>query len=87
MDGRVARKLSRCGQQFYMDFGFLRASTEDYARPNEKNDRVVESFDRYNSYLLIVDEVSRHVWIFLCKSKVPPVEIVSLFLEVFDLKE
>ena len=65
--GSVARKLPRCGQRFYVDFGFLRASTEDYARPNEKGNRVVESFDGLNLYLLIVDEVSRHVWIFLCK--------------------
>ena len=58
---RVARKLSLCGQRFYADFGILRASTEDYARPNEEDDRVVASFDEYNSSLLIEDEIACHI--------------------------
>jgi hypothetical protein len=44
-------------QQFYMDFGFLRASNHDYtSRPDKSTDRIVESIDGYTSYLLIVDE-------------------------------
>jgi hypothetical protein len=35
---------------------------------------------------LIVDEVSHHVWVFLCQSKEPPVEIVSDFLLVYSHK-
>ena len=35
----------RAGARFYCDFGFLRASTSDYAKPDEDEDRVVKSFD------------------------------------------
>jgi hypothetical protein len=66
-----------------MDFGFLRASNPDYSRPDKSNDRIVESIDGYTSYLLIVDEFTRHVWVFLCNSKEPPIDIVNLHLDVF----
>ena len=83
---RKARKLPLCGQRFYADFGFLRASTDDYARPSDDEDRIVQSFDGFNSYLLLVDDVSSHVWVFLCKSKEPPTDTVSQFLAVFGLE-
>lgn len=63
-----------------MDFGFIRASNNDFSGPNIKKDRVVESFDGYNLYLLVVDEVSKHSWIFLTKSKEPPVELTKIFI-------
>lgn len=56
--GRQARRLPLVGKCFYVDFGFIRASTSDYSKPDPKRDRIVESFDGYNSYLLIVDEAS-----------------------------
>ena len=55
----------------------------NFSRPTTANDRIVESFDGYNSYLLIVDELSRYTWIFLTKSKEPPVEICQLFMKEF----
>jgi hypothetical protein len=67
---------------FYMDFGFMRASTMDYARPNKSTDRVVSSYDGYTSYLLIIDEASRYGWVFLTKSKDPPLYIVWAFLRL-----
>jgi hypothetical protein len=57
-----------------MDYGFMRASNEDYTKPSTKTDRVIESFDGYTSYLLIVDEVSKYTWIFLMKTKDPPIK-------------
>ena len=63
-----------------MDFGFMRASESDYSRPDKTKDRIVQSFDGYSSYLLIVDEASRFVWIFLTASKEPPLDIIREFL-------
>jgi hypothetical protein len=71
------------GQRFLMDFGFMRASTSDYSTPNLATDHVVASFDGYVAYLIIVDEASKFVWIFLRKSKEPPVDLVSHFLQIY----
>ena len=84
---RTAEHACSPGQRFLMDYGFIRASTSDYRRPDPDTDRVVESFDGFSSYLLIVDEVSRYCWVFLCKSKSPPVELVSTFLQDHGLPE
>jgi hypothetical protein len=66
-----------------MDFGFIRASSDDYQRPNLRSDRVVDSYDGYSSYLLIVDNKSLMTWIFPTRSKSPPLEIIRLFLRTF----
>ena len=66
-----------------MDFGFMRASSADYTAPNLETDRVVQSFDGFVAYLLIVDEASRFVWVFLRKSKEPPTDLVSHFLQMY----
>ena len=76
--GKDPERVIERGMRFYLDYGFMRASATDYSRPSKATDRVVQSFDGYNCYLLIVDEVSHHVWVFLCQSKEPPVEIVGL---------
>jgi hypothetical protein len=67
-------------KRFYMDFGFMRASAADYSRPHKGTDCVVRSYDGYTSYLLIIDEASRYVWVFLRASKNPPLDIVTEFL-------
>jgi hypothetical protein len=56
------------------------ASTSNFNHPNKAHDRVVHSYDGYSSYLLIIDEASRHVWEFLTKSKEPPLDIIDAFL-------
>jgi hypothetical protein len=73
--GRNPIKVAARGQRFYMDYGFIRASNEDYSKPTISKDRVVESYDGYTSYLLIVDETSKYSWIFLTKLKDPPIEL------------
>ena len=74
-------------QRFYMDFGFLRASNFDYSRPGQSEDQVIQSFDGFNSYLLIVDEYTKFIWVFLCSSKEPLLDMVHLHLEIFGRKQ
>jgi hypothetical protein len=76
-------RTSEVGRRFYMDFGFMRASSSDYTRPNKTLDRVVDSWDGFSSYLLFVDEASQYIWVFLTKSKDPPLEIIDTFLDRF----
>ena len=78
-------RIDMAGAWFFMDFAFLRASNSNYACPNLKRDRIVESYDGYSSHLLIVDEASQKSWTFTTKSKEPPIELVSLFLSTFGL--
>ncbi|KAL7550176.1 hypothetical protein ACHAWF_013416 [Thalassiosira exigua] len=81
--GRTAERTADRGKRFYMDFGFMRASQMDYGKRTTKKDRVVTSYDGYNSYLVIVDEASSHAWIFLFKSKEPPLETLDAFMTAF----
>ena len=81
---KLAVRTSECKRQFYMDFGFMRSSSSDYARPNKSTDRVVSSYDGYTSYLPFIDEASRMAWVFLTKSKDPPIDIVRAFLTLHD---
>jgi hypothetical protein len=69
-----------------MDFGFLHASQADYSRPDKSKERVVTSFDGYNSYLIIVDEYTKFVWVYLCVSKEPPLELINLHMDQFGAK-
>jgi hypothetical protein len=80
---RSAERTTDCKRRFYMDFGFMRASTSNFLKPNKKYDRVVLSYDGFLSYLLIIDEVSRFVWVFLTNTKEPPLDIVDTFLSRF----
>jgi len=84
--GRAMERTSEVGRRFYMDFGFMRASSSDYTKPNKKLDRVVDSWDGYLSYLLIVDEASRYIWVFLTRTKEPPLDIIDTFLDRFGHK-
>ena len=80
---RSAERTVECKRRFYMDFGFMRASTSNFSRPNKKDDCVVLSYNGFSSYLLIVDEASRFVWVFLTNSKAPPLDILDTFLSRF----
>ncbi len=42
---RSAVCTSECKRHFYMDFGFMRLSMSNYARPNKYSDWVVSSYD------------------------------------------
>jgi hypothetical protein len=79
----LAQKVEDTGARFYMDFGFIRASSVDYCRPTIRSNSVVKSYNGYSSYLLIVDDKSSKSWVFLTRSKSPPLDIVRLFLSTF----
>jgi hypothetical protein len=53
---RTAKCMSTCGAEFYMDFGFMQSSTDDYKQPNKATDCVVNSYDGFSSHLGIVDK-------------------------------
>jgi hypothetical protein len=55
--------------RFFMDFSLMWSSCSDYRYPRLGITRVVECFVEYSLYLIIVDESSRYVWVFLRKSK------------------
>jgi hypothetical protein len=65
----------------------MQASTRNFSKPNPELDRIVASMDGFTSYLLVVDEFSRYMWIFLCKTKEPPIDEMSAFLSTFGLQE
>jgi hypothetical protein len=67
--GNNPLKVCARAKRFYIDFGFLRASTDDFTKPNAKKDRIIQSFDGYSSYVLVVDEFTKYSWIFLTSSK------------------
>jgi hypothetical protein len=52
---KSAERIPGCSSEFFMDFGFLRASSEDYKCPNKAHDWIVLSYDGFCAYLLIVD--------------------------------
>jgi hypothetical protein len=58
----------------------MRALAADYSRTDKTKDRLVHSYNGFSSYLLVIDEASRYVWIFLTASKEPPTAIVKAFL-------
>ena len=58
-------KVNGPGRRFFLEFSFPRTSMEDYTRPDKTRDRVIQSYDGYNSFLVIVDKFTRYVWVFL----------------------
>ncbi len=54
---RLAERTTECKWRYYMDFGFMRASTSTFAQPAKKNDRVVLSYDGFLLYLLITGDM------------------------------
>jgi hypothetical protein len=84
---KLAERIPGCGSEFFMDFGFLWASLDNYKRPTKAHDRIVLSYDGFCAYLLIVDSASRRVWAFLTASKDPPLAILRAFMRKFSLSD
>ena len=55
-----------------MDLGFVHG---------KQNNRLIQSHDGFDSYLLITDAKTQYLWMFLCKNKNPPLKTVQLFLD------
>ena len=70
----------KIGQHFHMDFGFVRGS--DYEKVTNDG-KLVTSLDNYRSYLLVIDKASRYIWVFLTKTKHPPIQQVKGLLDKF----
>ncbi len=43
----------------------------------DKEGRTITSIDGYRSYCIIVDRASRYTWVFLTKTKHPPVDLIK----------
>ena len=71
------------GQHFSMDFGFVRGSS---FKLKDKTGKTITSIDGMNSYLSIIDRATRYMWVFPCKSKTPPLDIVERILNKFKCK-
>ena len=84
---RTGERLPKCGAEFFMDFVFMRSSTDDYKRPNKatETNRIVTSYDGHSSHLIVVDGASRRVWAFLTNSKEPPLDILRSFMTKFGI--
>jgi hypothetical protein len=72
------------GRSFYMDFGFMKGT--GYCHKDDEG-RTITSIDGYRNYLLIIDKASRYIWIFLTKTKSPPIEILKCFFEEHGNKQ
>jgi dUTP pyrophosphatase len=66
------------GQHFHVDFGFMKGS--GYCKKDEEG-RTITSIDGFRSYFLVIDRKTRYVWVFLTKSKKPPLTIFAQFLK------
>ena len=66
------------GQRFHMDFGFMKGS--GYCHKDDEG-KTITSIDGYRSYLRIIDRKTRYLWVFLRKTKKPPLEVVDKFLK------
>ena len=66
------------GQCFHVDFGFMKGT--GYCTKDEEG-RTITSIDGYRSYFLIIDRKTRYIWVFLTKTKKPPVQILQQFLK------
>ena len=69
------------GQHLHMDFGFVRGS--DW-KAKDNDGKLITSIDKYRSYLLIIDRATRYIWIFLTKTKEPPIEQAKGILQRFQ---
>jgi len=66
------------GQHFHVDFGFMKGS--GYCKKDEEG-HTITSIDGFCSYSLIIDRKTRYIWVFLTKSKKPPLNIFAQFLK------
>jgi hypothetical protein len=73
-------KTPELRMRFFMDFGFMRASFSDYCSPCLGSVCIVECFDGLSTYLIVAEEASHYVWMFLQKLKDPLVDLICDFL-------
>jgi hypothetical protein len=80
--GHDPEKAPAPKMRLFMDVGFMYSLRPNYRSPRLGLNRVVECFEGYSAYLIIVDKASRYVWVLLRKSKEPPTNLVLAFLAI-----
>jgi hypothetical protein len=70
-----------------MDFGFMRASVDDYSWASKSKDCLVHLYNGYTLYLLVVNEAWQFIWVFSTLSKDPQLDIVAEFLQQHGHKD
>ena len=66
-----------------MDFVFVRGLAWTKCVDDKK---LVTSVDHYRLYLLVIDHASRYNWIFLRRTKEPPIKLVEGLIKVWKNK-
>jgi len=69
---------THCGQSFSIDYGFMKGT--GYCMKDDEG-HTITSVDGYRAFCTIVDRKSRYTWIFLTKTKAPPLKILKTFLQ------
>ena len=70
------------GEWFNVDYGFVRGKEVI----KNGDGPVITSKEGYNYYVLVVDEYSRHLWVFLFANKSPPIDTIKTFLSTHGHK-
>ena len=65
-----------------MDYGFLRGGVVI----KQEDGPLVTSKEDYNCYLIIVNEYSCYIWVFIFAGKSPPIKTITKFLDTHGLK-
>jgi hypothetical protein len=71
---------AKSGEHLVMEYRCIRGS--DWTK-NDINVKIVTSFDGNRLYLFIIDWATKCIWIFITKTKYPPVSQVEQFLKQF----
>ena len=79
----IHHRANKQGTRFVMSFGFVRSK---YVVKAEYG-TIIISKGNFNSYLQIMDEYSRDMWVFPTISKSPHIAIVNQFLDKYGLKD
>ena len=77
------------GQIFQIDIGFFRGPQnlqEVYDRAADPQPKLIESRQGFVCYLLILDRVTRYIWIFPLRSKSVSLALIDLFLRTHGLQ-
>ena len=82
--GKTDCPATKFGERFYMDFSFLRVSSQRY-KQIKWHKRVVKSRQGYTACLTIVDKYTRQLFGFPTLGKEPPIKLVSQFLDQYGL--
>ena len=89
---KIEQQASKPSERFHMDFGFVygqkflqtllqqRHTAKHKIRHAQSHHPIKTSHDGYASYLLITDAALHFTWIFLSKTKDPPIQVLDLLL-------